>query len=136
MINISEVLAQQIADNLGSGWVWGVNVFSGPEQEPRTGSIPHEAVFVVGTGGVAPKPSKDGTQMAYTTAQITIRSNPKAWDDGLALANSVIAALNYKPPSTMVEINIRSSRPSPFPPTDQGSHRWILNADCLIQETQ
>lgn len=111
------------------------NCRAGPPKKPTenqaiTGAVPSRCVFVQGTGGFQPTAFVDGglgTKDARPTAQIWIRSNPRDYDGGRALALAVFGAVDLNPPSGYYESRALMSEPGYVREDEQNHHEWTVN---------
>lgn len=73
----------------------GVPVFIGPARPANPPAIPHAAVFVLETGGMAPMPYMDGSTTAYRAVrcQIRIRGEPHAYQAARDRALTIWSAM-------------------------------------------
>lgn len=108
------VTDQDIAARLqaaGVGTV-GTDIFEGAIRAPST-VIPHAALFVTPTGGVAPLPFLDNGTTSYyrPSVQIIIRGNVGAYRTTRATAASALAAVHLSTVSGYFQVLARNSEP-------------------------
>lgn len=78
----------------GIGLTGGTNLFDGPEQ-PQGTNVPHEAAFVLPTGGPSPASFIGMTEeMRYPYVQVLNRSDPDDYNGGEAQARAIRDALH------------------------------------------
>lgn len=133
-MTVESDLAAHIATVLGAPYVYGANVREGPVRKPTdgvaTGSVPHECVFCVGTGGLDDQAYADGgakTAEKRFTVQIWVRSEPLAYDDGKALADAVFDAVDKTPPAGYFECRALASQAAYVRLDDTDHHEWSIN---------
>ena len=118
-----------------TGLTIGTNLFTGPVRRKSNtpnvpGSVPSEAVFCIATGGFPSIPFIDGGQKGREdrpTVQITVRSDRKDYDGGLALAEAVFAAIDMNPPAGYFDSRAVTSGPGYIFEDDQEHHMWSIN---------
>jgi len=108
----------------------GTNLFSGPVRQQST-SVPHQAVFVLPSGGPAPDAYSDGTviEMRYSAIQVIVRSNPKDYAGGQVLARQVRDALHHVAVTGYVDIRAMQSEPIYIGPDEADRHLFSVNLE-------
>jgi hypothetical protein len=107
-----------------------VNLFEGPVRA-QSATVPHQAVFVLPSGGPAPEAYADGTttERRYSAIQITLRSDPKDYAGGWVLARQVKAALHHATVTGYVDIRAMQSEPIYVGPDEADRHLWSVNLE-------
>ena len=126
-------VAAHLATELGLAV--GSEIFTGPvrkvsDDQSVGGAVPDEAIFVLATGGFADIPVVDGGALgreARPTVQIWIRSVPRDYDGGRALAASTFVAIDKNPPAGYFESRAADSAPAYIRRDDEDHHEWSIN---------
>jgi len=127
-------LATYIGSQVGA-LTYGTNLFPGPMRPSGEGSIPHECVFVISTGGLAPQQFVGmSTSIKYHGAQVMIRGDRKDFQGGLALARSCYDAAHKAPLSGYIDCLVVESDPSYLGEDDDGHPLWSINLILHIRE--
>jgi hypothetical protein len=134
-VTVEADIAAEITTNLGVGFTLGGNVRTGPVRKPTddqtiTGAVPHKCIFCLGTGGIDDVPFIDGGAKGAEqrlTVQVWVRSNPKDYDGGKALADSVFLAIDKNPPTGYHEARALASAPIYVRQDDTDHHEWSIN---------
>ncbi len=125
---------------LVSGLTRGTNLFRGPVRG-YSDNIPHQAVFVIETGGLLTRPIKAGVldrviQERHVSVQIRVRSNPTgsstALVDGRTIAKDVFDALHFNPPDGYCEWRFVSSAPMYLGEDENQHHEWSMNLETIF----
>jgi hypothetical protein len=122
----------------GIGLTRGTNLYNGPMRAQDAEGVPSEAVFCHVTGGVPPIDYCDNShtpQLHQPSVQIMIRSAPRGYDAGLALANDVYEAMHSKPPSGYFGCLAQQSAPLYAGETRNGEFLWTVNLTLYLDET-
>lgn len=100
------------------------------ENQGIPGAVPARCVFVLSTGGFSSIPFVDGgarTKDERPTVQIYVRSNPRDYSGGKALADAVHAAIDMRPPDGFYEARATTSEPTYVREDEQNHHEWSIN---------
>lgn len=122
----------------GLSLVKGTNLFNGPMRANAAEGISGQAVFCHVVGGLPAIDYCDNSaspQLHFPTVQIMVRSNPRAWDAGLALANNVYEAVHDQPPAGYVSARCAQSAPLYAGELTNGEFLWSINLDMIKEET-
>ncbi len=112
------------------------NLFASKEQAEGDG-IPHEAVFVLASGGPAPEAYLDGnsgTERQYSGLQIMTRSEPRDYNAGKALARSVRNTLHHSAISGYIDVRTNETEPLYLGEDGDGHHRWTTNLELWHEQ--
>lgn len=115
--------------------VVGETIFTGPvrkksDDQALAAAVPDEAIFVLGTGGLADFPLIDGGAFgreARPTVQIWVRSEPRDYDGGRTLAAETFVAIDKNPPAGYFEARAADSAPAYVRRDDEDHHEWSIN---------
>lgn len=104
------------------------------EVQSVTGAVPHECLFVLGTGGLNKIPFVDGGErggILRPTFQIWVRSKVRDYDGGRALALDAFDAIDMQPPTGFIECRAQGSAPIYVEEDDTNHHAWAINLWCM-----
>lgn len=113
----------------------GTNLFEGKARAPND-QIPHEAVFVLSSGGAPPLAygGQTSEEMLFPSVQCIVRSNPRDFFGGRTLAKTVHDALHHQALAGYLDVNVQESEPLYLGEDDTGHHEWSLNFELWIEE--
>ena len=107
--------------------------YIGPVRPAEPPTIPHQAIFMMRSGGLAPSPYMDGgsgTDYKMVRLQFHIRGEPDDYIGAYGIAQSVWAAMQ-KVPSASLFSNVRctcdQSAPMYLGRDDLGCHEYTVN---------
>lgn len=128
---VEEDLVDWIDTQVGdlAAFTQATNLFEGPVRAAGA-TVPHEALFVLATGGDPPLPFL-GTTVSYCVSalQVRYRSAPHEYAAGRAKVRAVRNAIHLGSITGYVEVRVRESEPLYLGPDEHGSHEWAINVD-------
>ena len=111
----------------------GADIWEGPTL-PSGAGIPHEAIFVLASGGPGPTGYCDGRAGRHDMrprVQVTIRSSKKSYSAGKAKADAVhaalVAAAYGTPPTGYIDLSVVEGGPTYLGLDGSDMHRWSVN---------
>jgi hypothetical protein len=111
------------------------NLFPG-KVEPPGDYVPHQAVFVMASGGPAPLAYAGGSavELDEPSVQVRVRSNPGDYAGGYALRTSVRNALHHQPlTADYIDIGLLQE-PLYLGEDEAGHHEWSINLKLQFEE--
>lgn len=119
-----DVKAHLAAASLGT-------VFIGPVRPAAPPAVPHQAIFVLETGGPAPTPYMDGSTTAWRRCRVNIRnrSAPNDYAGGRVSASSIWSRFQQSTSVTggWVRVTCQQSQPMYLGQDAFGCHEWVTD---------
>jgi hypothetical protein len=121
----------------GIGLSRGINLFCGPPRAANPPTIPHQAVFVLASGGPEQEAYSDGTttERRYSAVQVRVRSNPRGFDAGNTLARQVRDALHHRTLTGYLDVRAMQSEPIYIGEDEPGHHEFSVNLELWTETT-
>jgi hypothetical protein len=116
----------------------GTNLFIGKMRAADIGGVPDACVSVMTIGGPPPQDYCQGgthsPQYYQPTLQVMVRSAPRDWAGGDAVARAVFESVNDSPPSAYHGARAQTGAPLYVGEDDEGQHLWSIPFTLHIVE--
>jgi len=121
----------------GIGLTLGTNLFAGPVRAYVDGTVPHQSVFCLATGGPPPEPfCGDPTNKDFrrSKVQVRTRSNLEDFDGGQTLTRNTRNAIHKASVVGYVDVEVLESEPNYLGKDEDGHHEWSINVELMHRE--